>query len=180
MLLSLNKQQPVAIITSDASGTWECGAVCGKDWFQLCWNGRLTQSHVTVKELTPVIVAAAIWGHRWIGHSILVRSDNMATVAIVNSDTSHNSEAMHLVRCLTFIAAKFQITISTVHIAGQSNIIVDAISRDNLPLFFSLCPQAHCRPTPIPAALVDLLLGACPDWTSTQWTKLWNGIFLLG
>jgi len=58
----LNKQQTVAIITLDALDL------------------GLTQSHITVNELMPVVVAAAIWGHRWIGHSFLVRSDNMATV----------------------------------------------------------------------------------------------------
>jgi len=131
----------------------------------------------TVKELTPVVVAAAIWGHRWIRHFILVHSDNMPTIAIINSRTSHNSEAMHLVQCLTFIAAKFQINISAVHIAGQSNTVADAISRDNLPLFFSLCPQARRHQMPIPVALVDLLLGTCPNWTSIQWTKLWISIF---
>ena len=67
MLSSLNKQRPVAVITADASGTWGCGTVCDKEWFQLCWNGRLAQSHITVKELTPVMVAVAIWGQKWIG-----------------------------------------------------------------------------------------------------------------
>ena len=180
MLSSLNKQHPIVVITSDASGTWGCGAFCGKEWFQLGWNGRLAQSHITVKELTPVVMATVVWGQKWTGQSLLIRSDNMATVAIINSGTSHNSEAMHLVQCLTFIAAKFQLTISAVHIPGETNTLADALSRNNLPLFFSLFPQACQHQTPLPAALVDLLLETRPDWTSVQWTELWNNIFPLG
>ena len=129
-----------------------------------------------MKELTPIVIAAAIWGRKWFGQSLLVRSDNIATVAIVNNGTSHNSEAMHLTRCLAFIAAKFQLSMSAVYLP-EKNTIADAISRNNLSLFHSLYPQAHKRRTKVPVALVDLLMGLRPDWTSNQWTRLWNKNF---
>ena len=138
----------------------------------------MAQSHITVKELTPVVIATTIWGQKWTGQSILFRCDNMATVAIINSSTSHNSEAMHLVRCLMSITAKFQLLISAIHIAGEANTLADAISRNNLQIFFSLHPQAHQHQTVVPSSLVELLIGMQPDWISRQWTELWNNIFL--
>ena len=118
-------------------------AICGREWFQLCWNIYLEHSHISVKELTPIVIVAALWGKRWSGWALLVQSDNIATVTMVNSRTSHNSEAMHLLRCLSFIAAKLQLSFSAVHLPGEQNAVADAPSQNNLPLFYSLCPQAH-------------------------------------
>ena len=115
MLSSLNSQPPVATITSDASGSWGCGAICGQDWFQLSWDCKLEHSHISVKELTPIIIAVALWGKKWQGKLLLVQSDNTAAVAMVNSQTSHETEAMHLIQCLTFILARFQLMLSAVH-----------------------------------------------------------------
>lgn len=177
MLSSLNRQSPAGTITSDASGNWGCGAVCGTQWFQLSWNGQLCHSHITVKELTPVVISVAIWGHQWTGKTVLVRSDNMATVDILNNGTSRNSEAMHLVRCLAFILARLQLSVLAEHIPGIHNTLADALSRNNLPTFRSLFPQADDHPIHIAEALVDLLITSRPDWTSQYWTNLWNNIF---
>jgi len=137
MLSSLKSSPPVGVITSDASGSWGCGAFCGIEWFQLCWNSYLEHSHILVKELTSIVIAAAVWGINWFGQSLLVQSDDSATVAMVNSGVSHNSEAMHLLRCLSFIAAKFQLSLAAVHIPGEKNTLADALSH-NVSLFYSL------------------------------------------
>ena len=121
--------------------------------------------------------SVALWGKKWQGKSLLVQSDNTAAVAMVNSQTSHDTEAMHLIRCLTFILARFQLTLSAVHIPGKENNLADALSRNNLAFFHSVFPQAERHQTEIPTALVELLLGARPDWISTQWTEMWNIIF---
>ncbi len=52
--------KPQVIITSDASESWECGAYWGGKWFMLPWVVRMVDTHITVKELAPVVVAAAI------------------------------------------------------------------------------------------------------------------------
>ena len=54
--------QPAAVMTSDASGRWGCGAFL---WFQVKWPESMPQHHITVKELIPIVLAVASWGHAW-------------------------------------------------------------------------------------------------------------------
>lgn len=164
-------------LTSDASGGWGCGAFCGIQWFMLKWAGSIEGCHITVKELVPIVIAAAVWGSEWQGRTVQVWCDNAAVVAIINQGSSRNKEAMHLARCLAFVLAKREFEMVATHIKGVDNSLADALSRDNLPLFRSLFPQAAPTPTAIPPALLDMLLISKPDWTSKRWTNLWSTIF---
>ena len=48
---------PSASITSDASGSWDCGAFSSVgDWFQLKWPESWSEVHITLKELLPIIM----------------------------------------------------------------------------------------------------------------------------
>ena len=167
------------ILVTDASGNWGCGAYWGQEWFQLKWSGMLSEAHISVKELTPVVLAVALWGRRWSHGGVRVLSDNTATVAAINNQTSRIDQSAHLLRCLAFFSAHFQCVISAEYLPGRHNTLADALSRNNLQLFRSLSPQAHQSPTPIPAALLHLLIVEQPDWTSRSWTKLWGSTLML-
>ncbi len=139
-------------VISDASGYWGCGAFFEHRWFQLQWLDQGTrEAHITVKELIPVVVGAAVWGHHWVGKVVTVRSDNMATVEIVNSGTCRDPKAMHLLRSLFFIAAHFHFCLRATHIRGKDNGLADALSRNNHETFLALCsagqPQTNPDPT---------------------------------
>ncbi len=79
--------------------------------------------------------------------------------------------------CLHFIAAKFNLLISAVHLAGKANSLADALSRNKLTYFLDHYPQANSKPTAIPAALLDLLMYTKPDWTSQCWSEMFNSTF---
>ncbi len=49
------------------------------------------------------------WGIFWQSKTVMARCDNMAVMAIVNSDASREVEAMHLRRCVAFLEAKWSI-----------------------------------------------------------------------
>ena len=51
----------------------------------LKWVGSISESHNTVKELVPVVISAAIWGHTWQGKSVQIHCDNIAVVIICQS-----------------------------------------------------------------------------------------------
>lgn len=81
---------------------------------------------------------------------------------------------MHLVRCLFFALAVWDIALYASHIPDVQNIVADAISCNNLPLLFSKVPDADTCPTQIPAELVELLVTSQPDWTLPSWGRLFS------
>ena len=168
---------PHFTITSDASGSWGCGAIWNHRWLQLEWAGLLQEAIIATKELIPVVLAVAIWGRHWAKKSIRILSDNSTVVSAINSNTSRVPDMAHLLRCLAFLQAHFQGQISAGHIPGIHNTAADAISRNNKSQFLSLCPQACPIPEAIPSELLHLLLLEKPDWCSRRWTDLWSSIF---
>ena len=91
MLTRFDKATPHCMVTSDASGSWGCGAYEGAKWFQFQWPSTMEASHISVREMIPVVMAAALWGHCWRGKSVRFRSDNAAVVALVNCGSSRET-----------------------------------------------------------------------------------------
>ena len=112
------------------------------------------------------------YGHRQIGHA-----DNSSTVAAINNHTSHHQATTHMLRCLTFLLAKWLCCLVAEHLPGIQNAIADALSCNNLLLSCFLLPHVASQPTRIPPALIQLLLVSGPDWTSPHWTDLWTSIW---
>jgi len=177
ILHSVNKANPAFSLTTDASGSWGCGGFSGSMWFSLPWNSIGASLHITVQELIPITLAAALWGKYWSGYSVQVWCDNEAAVNIINRNTSKDEDASHLLRCLAFVREKYNFFLFATHIVGKNNTIADALSRNKIPLFRSLHPQAQLHPSVIPEALLDLLIVQKPDWLSPTWTMLWSSIF---
>ena len=97
MLMPGLQQSPQCVVTSDASGHWGCGAYCEAEWFQLSWQGTpLANASITVKELVPLVVAAALWDRQWSGSTVMCKFDNQAVVAVIRSRTSSDKEIMHM------------------------------------------------------------------------------------
>ena len=131
---------------------------------------------IAIKELIPIIVAAAIWGKHWKGYSLQCQCDNQAVVAVLNTRTSKEPQLMQLLRCLFFFEACWDFSLYGSYLPGIQNDLADALSRNRLSLFLSKVPQANAAPTPIPLTLRDLLLYAKPDWLSRSWTQLFDTI----
>lgn len=53
---------------------------------------------------------------------------------VLNSDFAKDGILMHLLRCVFFISAHFEITTKAAHIPGRENIAADALSQNNLCL----------------------------------------------
>ena len=177
MLMAQQKDNPFIICTTDASGAWGYGAWCGQDWFHFQWVEPISSYNITVKELLPIVLATAVWGSQWKGLTVKVRCDNAAVVVIVNQGTSHNSEAMHLLRCLSFLSAKFQFYLYTSHLPGTENSLADCLSWNDASQFLSSHIQANQYPTRIPEEILDFVITSKPDWMSPHWTKLWINTF---
>ena len=103
------------------------------------------------KELLPVVVACVAC-KEWNGMTIKIKCDNAAVVAIINSGRSKEYRAIHLMRCLFFFLAQYNMLILAEHIPGKDNVAADSLC--NLSLFHQQVPTAIPHPTPIPEELL--------------------------
>ena len=163
--------QPQHYLESDASGSWGCAAIWRYQWFQTEWNAAWHTSNIACKELLPILLAAATWGKYWEDSTVLCLCDNAAVVAVINSGWCRDKPMMQLMRCLFFYAAHFHFTLSAQHTPGATNTLADALSRNNINRFRSLCPQASPHPTPVPQEALQLAHTNAPDWTSESWSQ---------
>ena len=171
----LPDKRPISTeMVSDASGAWGCGAYWHPHWFQIQWSARAHPLPIAVKELLPIVIAVAVWGPRWAKSRVRCHCDNHSVVCDVRSRTSRHSHMMHLLRCLFFLEARYQLDLSCVHIPGALNDLADDLSRDRLFSFFHKVPKANHYPTPIPQQLIDLLMDPNSNWLSPTWTSLFS------
>lgn len=165
------KGPPDATITSDASGTWGCGAWYGHKWFQLKWPDNMQSKNIAVKELIPIIIATLVWGPDLSGKRVLSSCDNSAVVSVLNSRCSRDKSLMQLLRSLFFLEAYFHFDLSARHIPGALNDYADDLSRDRLTAFHAKVPHADPYPTPLPPSLIQWLVDPKLDWTSPSWIQ---------
>ena len=87
LLWDLGLQRPNLVVCTNAFGTWECGAFLDPIWFQLQWSDRLNPISIAVKEVFPVALAAAMFGHLRVGKVIVIQFvvDNMAVLDVIKA-----------------------------------------------------------------------------------------------
>ena len=125
MLVRMDKANPQVSVTTDASGTWGCGAYKGSRWLQFKWPET---------KMIPIVMSAALWGHGWLGKSVRFWCDNSAVVPLVNTSSSRENTLM---RSLSFIMEKYNFVVSAAHINRSHNGLADALSWNNRAYFLS-------------------------------------------
>ena len=172
MMTGVIPSEIVGTITSDASGSWGCGAFSsGKDWFQLKLPESWREVHITGKELLPIVISIALWGEQWRNRAVRCLCDNAAVVAILKSGRCKDVKVMHLMRSLFFFLAHYNLQVVAQHIPGAENGAADALSRNNQASFHLQVPSANKEPSAIPRELEEMLVTSQPDWTSQSWTN---------
>lgn len=169
-----HNQAPAAVWHTDASGSWGCGAYWGGRgrWIQAQWSKDWQSKNITLKEMIPIVLATAMWGRHCSHKHVLVYCDNMAVVQMLASKTSREQDIMHLLRCLHFFTALFDMNLKVVHLAGKLNVMADSISRNSLQN--QQIASCHMQPSPDPIhpSLWQLLVTIQPDWTCVNWKEL--------
>ena len=131
-----NVTTPSFTIYTDASGSWGCGACFGRCWLQWQWPIQWSPVSIMAKELVPIVLSCALWGPQLVRHAVLFRCDNSSVVAAIRKGAAKEPIVMHLLRCLWFFTAYYNISLLCEHIAGVANELADHISRCNLTSFF--------------------------------------------
>ena len=98
----------------------------------------------------------------------------MAVVEIWASQTSKLPLIMHLLRCVHFFVAYYDLTLFIQHVPGKLNVLADAISRNLLQVMHTASPPLCQYATPVPSSLWQMLVTLRPDWLSPHWSQLWT------
>ena len=101
--------------------------------------------------------------------------DNAAVVSVISAGSAKDPTLAHLLRCLFFLEARYKFQAIAAHVPGVQNTLADALSRDNMPLFFCLAPQASRIPSPIAEELVNTLVTP-KHWTQETWINWFSTI----
>ena len=133
--------------------------------------------HISVKELVPVTMAAALWGPQWSGKHICFHSDNMAVVAVLQRRSSKSPPLMQLLRCVSLFSAFYGFHFSAKHVPGVLNEVADALSH-------KIAHTSSCI-SQVPKFLLSrqlqrLLISERPDWGSQSWTELFSNSLIVG
>ena len=84
-------------MTSDASGSWGCGARHGSAWFQVQWDDRSRPLMTAGKELIPNVLRCTAWCQSWSGNLVECFCDNQVVISCIRSRTSRHKGLMHQV-----------------------------------------------------------------------------------
>ena len=161
---------------TDASGTWGCGARFGDQWFQLRWPPEWTPITIMAKELVPIILSCSVWGRLLNRKKVQFFCDNLGLVDSIRKSASKDHIVMHLLRCLCFFTAHYDIHITITHLPGVQNTAADLLSRNKLQQFFILHPIASRLPTPIPLCLARIISPRQLDWTSSHFLRYFKQV----
>ncbi len=139
---------------TDAAPSAGFGGFYNGRWFAAEWPPELSnqcqETSSALFEIYPIVVAAIMWGHEWSRKSILVHSDNLAAVDIINKGRSNSPSIMPFLRRLTWHSFTHQYILRAAYVPGKCNTIADSLSRFMFQKFRSLAPDADALPTPVP------------------------------
>lgn len=130
------------------------------EWAYISWPEHWdsdTRQDISYLELIPIVMGIYIWGCQLSNSKLLLHTDNMALVSIINSKSSRSQRVMSLIRPLVLKCLHLNLQIKAQHIAGKLNQIADSISRFQWHRFRQLAPAASPNPQPIPSEFWSLL-----------------------
>ena len=82
---------------TDAAGSVGYGAVLGGQWFYGIWPENWVNDNITLKEFFPIIIVTAVrlWALHLANQRIMLHTDNLALVHIINSTTSKEAKSYY-------------------------------------------------------------------------------------
>ena len=102
----------------------------GSEWFCGQWPAPTWATlNIAVLELYAVYVAVSIWASAVFNEVMIVHTDNMALVPVLNKLHSRDLALRRLLRPIAGLCLKNNIKILARHVAGVANVAPDLLSR---------------------------------------------------
>ena len=143
--------QQVLQLYTDASTTIGFGGFMGPKWFSGLWPMDCSKVNIAILEIYPILLAIKLWGTQLSNKCIMLNSDNMAVVHILNTFTSKDNTIMSILRSIVLELMINNILVKAMHISGKNNVCSDLLSRNQVIKALHLYPHLDREPTPIPS-----------------------------
>ena len=138
-----------AAFAEEVFGTDACNDGYGGHWrgqyFSEEWTvqhrraaQRVTRHSMPWMELYAVAAAVALWSENWSGKRVLVKVDCEPVKYWINKGNTTNQETIDLLRSIADHCVKFNFELMAEWVAGQTNVLADALSRLNVSAFLQL------------------------------------------
>ena len=75
-------------ITTDATGSWGCGAYWDEKWIQWQWPPEWLSADIMAKELAPVVLCCTVWGPQLSKKHVLLQCNNSSVVKAINKGSA--------------------------------------------------------------------------------------------
>ena len=125
----LEKEQVDAELSTDACMKG-AGAIAGNEVYKVSFPVKVTNNaHITHLELWAIIIAIKVWGPRFRGLILRIRTDNEAVAQIINTGRSYDLRLQQLLRELVWWMSTYDCRVRGVHLPGRLNKIPDLLSR---------------------------------------------------
>lgn len=141
-------------VSTDAAGATGFEAYLDGLWFAGLWDPTQLSASIAVKDFYPIVLAAHVWGHRWLGLRIEFPCDNRGVSEVISKRFCSNPALGSLLHSLFLAAARHSFSVSACHVPGRLISIADALSRSHFQTFRSLKPLASPVPTHLPPRLL--------------------------
>lgn len=109
-------------------------------------------------EFFSALAAVLVYAPFVTGRSILLLMDNSSDVGAINRQSSRNPHVAVLLRAIFDIAFRFHLSIHARHIAGESNVLADFLSRPALHKYNAILNWPSLQPSAsLPLSVVHVL-----------------------
>lgn len=125
-------------------------------WFYSEFAPEWLKYHISVRKFLPIVIALELWVPLLKNCIVVLHSDNIAVVHVINKTTSKDPNLMQLMRRLMILSLQHNIHFHAKHIPGISNTAADLLSRLQVKEFKARFPHMDNEPTPVPPALVRI------------------------
>ena len=135
---------------------WICGSWTAAELCTAQRGNKQDRYSMPYLELRSLTLALASWGHLLSGKNVEIHCDCLPIVQSIEKRSCREGRAMDLIRAIHTIAARHRFDFKASHVRGVDNVLADALSRNNIPLFHFHQRSANPKqdPTlPIPAPI---------------------------
>ncbi len=132
-------------MATDASGCIGLGGYLEDEYFADVWTEYESLIPVNVQELFAVLVALTIWGPKWRGRRIRLRTDSEVAVKVAGRWSAKEPLLCKVLREVYFAAAVAGCEIRLEHLAGVLNVKADHLSRDRVSAYLNMCERVQTR-----------------------------------